>query len=200
MKTLKFEEIYNEYVKSQNSEIICNYCSQIENNKLKNELEKFISHALTELNKNKFIFSLYILQAYEFDFKRNEKHLEYITEGIISFLNDVKKNEYKIEDDVSYIISEFFDIMNKLEIKYDEIIIYPFKELPDIVYELSKIKFKRGSHMETAILKTMNLLNYKLSDFESSIKVLEHIEKNHFDESIKQEASDLLFEIRRNYK
>lgn len=195
---MKIENIYNEYIKSEDSEIIWKYCDQIENDTLKNELEKFIFNALTELNKNKFIFSLYILQGYEFNFKNNDKHFEYITKAIISFLNNEKENKGKIKSDISFIISEFFDIINKLGTKYDELLIYTFKELPHIVFEISKIKFKRGSHMEIAMLKSMNLLTYKLNNLKESIIVLEEIKKDHFDDGIVEEADDLLKEIK-NY-
>lgn len=200
MSELKLFPFFNEYIDTENTESILEIRNKIKNDELKSELEKFISLSTKQLNIDGLNFSTLILTAYEFNFENSDKHFDFLLESLNKIIEIGKINQYKFDDKSSFFIAQFFDIiLYQISPKFDIILVGTYREIPKIVNELSEIHYKIGSHIEIALLKSIELLDYQLIDFEESKIVLKKIIKNHFDDNIIEQAKEKLIEIERNY-
>ncbi|MNU11982.1 hypothetical protein D3C71_00030 [compost metagenome] len=200
MSELKLFPFFNEYIDSENTESILEIRNKIKNDELKSELEKFISLSTKRLNIDGLNFSTLILTAYEFNFENSDKHFDFLLESLNKIIEIGKINHYKFDDKSSFFVAQFFDIiLYQISPKFDITLVSTYKEIPKIVNELSEIHYKIGSHIEIALLKSIELLDYQLIDFEESKIVLKKIIKNHFDDYIVEQAKEKLIEIERNY-
>lgn len=196
MKHSKFDEILSQFEFRKNGySLFEKYADWFEKSgkdgSLKLALDKTLNEANQDNDLRKYDFALLVIQAFDFDFAKDDKHFEVLFSIADSITEDFETSENG--DKKSWLLHQLTDICIHNDDEVELVAKRNPKLIPSVVRKIGKVKYELqnyGPQMYFAAYKAVGLIWY-LPKKEAK-DLLDKVYLTHFDERVIDEAEELI--------